>query len=166
MDGPGDNKGSSSAGNDCGFPFFLGKCQLTPPDPPCARAEAEAIQSLHPAFVIGGSGNVFYNQMAKQGIIDVGGIEYPLSYYADYAPYRYDVFMDGTRSMQMMAEYYCKKLAGKPVKWAGPDVAHPDGNPIGTSPVRKAAILFPETYGDEVFKVSADIFINDASKCG
>jgi len=157
MDGIGANKGSTASGNDCGYPFFLGQCQLTPPDPPCARQEAEIIATqIKPAFVIGGSGNTFYNELAKRGVVSFGGSEYPSNYYSDFSPYRYDVLMDGTRSAKLLAEYYCKKLAGKPVKFAGPDVV--GLNPTA-APKRRVGIIYPKTYGDPVTEDSANIFI-------
>ncbi|HEX2851516.1 MAG TPA: hypothetical protein VHN98_13225, partial [Acidimicrobiales bacterium] len=162
IDGPGSHKGSTSAGNDCGFPFFLGQCQLSPPDPACARQEADIIAQMKPAIVYGGSGDTFYNELAKRGIIDIGGSEYPINYYSDTPGFRYDVFMDGTASMKMLSEYYCKKLAGKPVKWAGPDVVG------AVPPKRKVAVIYPQNYGDPVFTQSANIFIDAISggMCG
>ncbi|MEA3075751.1 MAG: hypothetical protein QOF60_659 [Actinomycetota bacterium] len=166
IDGIGANKGSDSAGNDCGYPFFLGRCQLTPPDPPCARQEAEIIATqIKPAIVYGGSGNAFYNELAKRGVPVIGGSEYPNNYYSDFDGLRYDVFMDGSQSMEMMSEYYCKRLAGKPVKWAGPDILQRDGA-AAPPPKRKVGILYPKTYGDPVFELSAQIFIKKASACG
>lgn len=161
VDGFGTNKGSTASGNDCGFPFFLGQCKLSPPDPPCARQEAEIIATqIKPAFVIGGSGNTFYNELAKRGVPSFGGSEYPANYYADFSPNRYDVLMDGTRSAKLLAEYYCKKLAGKPVAHAGPDV-------MGVNPPkRKVGIIYPKTYGDPVTEDSANLFVNTVGQPG
>src|SRR5439155_5351829 len=43
IDGPGANKGSVASGCDSHYPHFQGQCTLTPPDPPCERAEADQI---------------------------------------------------------------------------------------------------------------------------
>jgi hypothetical protein len=68
--------------------------------------------------------------------------------------------------MDMLADYACKKLVGKPVKYAGVDVLHPNGSL--TPPVRKFGIGFPETNGDPTAKISADRFAKAISggKCG
>jgi hypothetical protein len=67
--------------------------------------------------------------------------------------------MDGTTSMKMMAEYYCKKLAGKPPKFAGADVS------LGAQK-RKLGILYPKTYGDPVFELSANVFVKAVGASG
>jgi hypothetical protein len=40
-------------------------------------------------------------------------------YFTQRRPYRYDAFMDGTSSADLIGEYYCKKLAGKNADHAG-----------------------------------------------
>jgi hypothetical protein len=104
----------------------------------------------------------FYNELEKKGIIVAGGNSAqppaPASYFTEYPGYYYDVVMDGTRAARLLAEYYCKKLDGKPPVFAGFDVLHPDGNPVGPEPKRKLAITFPATNGDPTAKYSADLF--------
>lgn len=158
LDGPGSNKGSS-LGSNCHYPYFQGQCSLTPPDPPCERAEADVIASMHPAYVIAPVADpALYNQLAKDGIVVSGGETEPDSYHQNSAPYYYDVFMNGTRDITMTAEYYCKQLAGKPVQFAGPDVMHPNPT-VSTPPKRKLAIVYPQTKGDPTYTLSANLFI-------
>ena len=57
-------------------------------------------------------------------------------------PYRYDVGMDGTQSADHIAEYYCKKLAGKPADHAGID--HPPDHRRARAPSATSAIIVPE----------------------
>ena len=157
LDGPGNNAGSKVASN-CHFPYFQGQCSLTPPDPPCERAEADVIASMKPAYVMAPVADpAFYNQLAKDHIIVAGGETEPDSYHQNDAPYYYDSFMNGTRDVTMTAEFYCKELAGKPVQWAGGDVMHPNG--VGSPPKRKLAIIYPQTNGDPSYTVSANLFI-------
>lgn len=166
LDGPGSNKGSAVASN-CHFPFFQGQCNLTPPDPPCERAEADVIASLKPAYVMAPIADpAFYSQLAKDGIIVAGGETEPDSYHQNDAPYYYDSFMNGTRDVTLTAEYYCKELAEKAVQFAGADVEHPTGST--RPPKRKLAIVYPQTNGDPTYTLSANLFIKLVSggMCG
>jgi hypothetical protein len=163
MNGPGNHSAfAEEKGNDnCQFPFFQGQCSLTPPDPPCERAEADLIaRTMHPAMVLAPVADpAFYNQLGKDGIIVVGGENEPNVYHTNVAPYYWDAFASGTRALATSAEYYCKKLYGKPVQYAGNDVEHPKG-PLVPPPIRKAAIVFPATNGDPTSKISADLFVH------
>src|SRR6185369_1027167 len=71
LDGPGNNKGSVNSDQpNCHFPYFQGQCSLTPPDPPCERAEADVIASMKPAYVIAPTADpALFNELAKKGII-------------------------------------------------------------------------------------------------
>ncbi|MHB8463872.1 MAG: type 1 periplasmic-binding domain-containing protein [Acidimicrobiales bacterium] len=156
LDGPGNNAGS--AVGSCKFPFFQGQCSLTPPDPPCERAEADVIAAMKPAYVMAPVADpAFYNQLSKDHIVVSGGENQPDSYHQDDAPYYYDAFMSGTRAMTMLAEFYCKELVGKPPVFAGADVLHPNG--VGTVAKRKLAIIYPQTNGDPTQTLSANLFI-------
>jgi len=161
LDGPSANKGSAQDTGSCHTPFFQGQCQLTPPDPPCNRAEAKVIVAMHPAIVLAPiADTALYDELAKDHIIVIGGGEGPESYYDQANGYLYGLLMDGTRQALYTAEYWCKKLNNKPAKFAGPDVttARGWGNPPTAVPVRKVAVSFPENNGDEVFKLSVDYF--------
>ena len=71
--------------------------------------------------------------------------------------------MDGTRAASMVAEYYCKRLYGKPVQWAGPSVTNPDRLASTPPPLRKLAVLYPATDGDPTYKLSVDLLIDSVS---
>lgn len=155
LDGPGNHKGSTQSGCDAHFPHYQGQCALTPPDPPCLRAEAAQIAAMKPAFVISpvAADAAFHNELGKRHIVIMGGQWQPAKYHVDVAPYFYDVFRDGELASRLMAEYWCKKLAGKPVKYAGPDV-------MGVNPpIRKVGISYPATNGDPTYKISVDVFV-------
>jgi hypothetical protein len=159
LNGPGNHNGAA-IGNPCSFPYFQGQCSLTPPDPPCERAEADLIASMHPAYVMAPVADPsFYNQLGKDHVIVAGGENEPDTYHTSVAPYYYDVFMSGTRAMAQAAEYYCKRLYNRPVKWAGTDVEHPTG-PISAPPRRKIAIVYPATNGDPTYAIPANQFIH------
>jgi hypothetical protein len=171
LDGPGNNKGSVQPGQSCRFPYFQGQCSLTPPDPPCERAEARVIAAMKPAYVIAPVADpAFFNELAKNGIIVAGGgstTPEPASYHTSVAPYFYDPFTSGTRAVTLLAEYYCKKMAGQPVKYAGLDVMTMDG-PTAPPPKRKVAITYPATNGDPTQADSANLFIDliSGKMCG
>jgi hypothetical protein len=160
MDGPSANKGST-AQNNCHFPYFNGQCTLTPPDPVCERAEAKVIAAMKPAFVLAGVADpALYDELAKDHIIVVGGGGAPESYYDQGAPYFYGLLMDGTRQAKFDAEYWCKKLNGKPVGHAGADVTTGRGwgSPPTSPPVRKIGVIYPENNGDQTITLSVNYF--------
>ena len=84
-----------------------------------------------------------FDEWARAGIISIGGWHFDNAFFtADgRRGFRYDVFMDGTRSAEMIAEYYCKKLVGKPASNAG-SVIHPQIG--GRTAPRKLAIVTPD----------------------
>jgi len=166
MDGPGNHSGKAyeqSQSDTCSFPYFQGQCSLTPPDPPCERAEADLIASMHPAYVIAPTADpALYNQLAKDQIVVSGGETEPDSYHTQVAPFYWDVFESGDLAAQMEAEYWCKKLNGKRVQFAGTgpgDVMH-FGGPTAPPPIRKVAIVYPSTNGDPTSTLSANLFLS------
>jgi hypothetical protein len=167
LDGPGNHSGLSQ--NGCSFPYFQSQCQSLPPDPPCLRAEADVIASMHPAFVIAPiSVSALYDELGRKKIVVAGGQAEPDQYHDAVAPYYWDVFMGGTRLARMAADYWCKKLVGQPVRYAGSEVLHPDGNPLGAVPKRKLGIVYPETNGDPTYKINIDEFqrLITGGECG
>ncbi|MHB1853731.1 MAG: hypothetical protein ACYCS2_01585, partial [Acidimicrobiales bacterium] len=160
LDGSGANNGATNQ-SPCNFPYYQSQCNLTPPDPACEVADAKVIAAMHPAFVIGnGATAQFANELSALHIVELGGGEQPEQYYEANAPYFYGILMDGTRQARFDAELYCKDLVNKPVKWAGPDVETTRGwgSPPTAPPIRKLAVLFPETDGDPTYKMYVDIF--------
>ena len=160
LDGSGANNGATNQ-SPCNFPYYQSQCNETPPDPACEVADAKVVAAMHPAFVIGnGATAQFANELSALHIVELGGGEQPEQYYQANAPYFYGILMDGTRQAQFDAELYCKDLINKPVKWAGPDVETTRGwgSPPTAAPIRKLAVLFPETNGDPTYKMYVDIF--------
>src|SRR5207244_3678372 len=74
IDGPGANKGSVASGCDSHYPHFQGQCTLTPPDPPCERAEADQIASMGITYVMAPVADpAFFNELAKRHVVVAGG---------------------------------------------------------------------------------------------
>jgi hypothetical protein len=116
---------------------------------------------MHPAFVLAGvAPAAFYDELARQHIIVLGGGSAPEPYYDEKAPYYYGLLMDGFRQANFDSEYWCKKLNDKPADFAGSDVKTTRGwgKTPGATPTRKLAILFPETNGDESIRLSVEKF--------
>src|SRR5207244_10989776 len=132
---------------------------LQRPDRRGVRAEADRLACLKPASGMAPTADPsFYDQLAKDRVIVAGGPTEPDSFHRDKNPYYWDVFMSGDRAMRMLAEYYCKKLAGKPVKWAGVEIETMNG-PTAPPPKRKLAIIYPSTNGDPTYDITAKMFM-------
>lgn len=122
----------------------VGDCPTTPPDYAACNAAARKVVELKPFMVTWATplyASVF-DIWARAGIISVGGWHFDESLFTQRRPFRYDVFMDGTRSADVIAEYYCKKMAGATASHSG-QVIHPE---IGTrgQVQRKLGIVVPE----------------------
>ncbi|MGH3443562.1 MAG: hypothetical protein ACRDUY_16260, partial [Nitriliruptorales bacterium] len=106
--------------------FDATECPETPPDIPACRAEAQRALKEEPFAVIWPVPLYpeVFDEFAKAGVISLGGWHFDNSYFAGRRPYRWDVFMDGTRSVDFIAEYYCKKLANETASHAG-RIIHP-----------------------------------------
>jgi len=170
MDGSGPHAGSQVSSN-CHFPYYQSTCSLTPPDPPCYQAEAKVIADMHPAFVLApvATQTQLLQRLGQLKVVtfggSAGGENIPESYFDSLKPYLWNVLPNGTQVVRNLAEYFCKKLAGKPVQFAGPDVLTWDG--VGKPPpIRKVAIIYPQNGGDPVFKSSADLFKQLVTQCG
>lgn len=128
--------------------FRAEACPETPPDIAACRAEAQRALKEQPFAVIWPVPvyPTVFDEFAKAGVISMGAWHADNSYFAGRRPYRYDVFMDGTRTAEIIAEYYCKKMAGKNATHAG-RVIHPDfpaGGARDAQP-RKLGITIPDT---------------------
>jgi hypothetical protein len=98
-----------------------GDCPTTPPDYDKCLAAAREVVKKKPFMVVWGQ-NLYasvFDEWAKAGIVSIGGWHFDQKNFTERRPYRYDAFMDGTRSADLIGEYYCKKLAGKNADHAG-----------------------------------------------
>jgi hypothetical protein len=120
------------------------ECPETPPDIPACRREAQRIVEQHQPFMVLWPVPLYpdvFDVFARNQVIAIGGWHHDARYFNDRRPYRYDVFMDGTRTAEMTGEYYCKKLANGSASHAG-RVIHAS---IGTRDTpRKLGIITPE----------------------
>ena len=124
---------------------YQGPCPTSPPDiPPCLEAAREVVR-MQPFMVVWATPlyDRVFDEWARAGIISVGGWHFDNSFFTSDGRrgLRYDAFMDGTRSAEMIAEYYCTKLAGQPASHAG-QVIHPSIG--GRTTTRRLGITIPE----------------------
>jgi hypothetical protein len=118
---------------------FEGQCNYAPPDVPCLRSEAQQIaKSIKPFAVVWATAVApeFYDELSKAGIVNAGGWAFDDSFSIEHRPYHYDIFMGGSQQAKLAGEYWCKKLAGKPARYAG--------DPALKTRTRKLAIVTPD----------------------
>jgi hypothetical protein len=126
------------------FVRVVGDCPTTPPDVARCRQAAQEVARMRPFAVVWGTplyADVF-DVWVRAGIVTIGGNHFEKRFYTARRPFRYDVFMDGTSSADVIAEYYCKKLAGQNATHSG-RVIHPQIGTRGNVP-RRAGIVVPE----------------------
>jgi hypothetical protein len=77
--------------------------------------------------------------------VSLGGWHFDNSYFSGRRPFRYDILMDGTQSADMLAEFYCKNMAGKNADHSG-RVIHPSFPNQGQrgKVKRKLGVIVPE----------------------
>jgi hypothetical protein len=165
LDGPGSHSGKAQ-GNNCHFPYFQSdNCGTT--DYACFRAQADVIASMKPkpAIVFGNvqSPPPLLDELAKKHILVMGqgtsdAFTQPLG------PYVWDWQMATENDASFGAEYFCQKLVGKPVAYAGPEVMGSGNNPL-QPPMRKIAIVHDAPVPD-TFTPGAKTFVKTVSQCG
>jgi hypothetical protein len=146
--------------------YYEADCPETPPDVPrCRDAAREAIRQKPFAVVwpVPLYPEVF-DDFYRAGIVAIGGWHFDNAYFAGRHPYRWDVFMDGSRTADFISEYYCKKLAGKNATHSGAVIhpSFPNGGRRGEVP-RKLGIIVPDTAAtvDNAKRVAAAV-----GRCG
>jgi hypothetical protein len=141
-------------------------CPASPPDyDKCTAAAQKIVDEEHPFAVIWPTPTYadVFSTWANAGVISIGGFGFDRSYYTDFRPFRYDLQMDGTQSADFVAEYYCKKLVGKPPDHAGA-VIHPSiGSRNTPGLARRLAVVSPEIRANTL---TAQRLIDEVKACG
>jgi hypothetical protein len=164
LNGPGSHSGKSQ-GSNCHFPYYQGDdCAST--DAACWRAQADVIAAMKPkpAFVIGGVEVTvpFLDELSKKHILVLGQGSAD-SFTEPRGPYVWDWQMSLENVASFGSEYFCQKLVGKPVKYAGVEVLH-SGSGLN-APARKIAIVHDVPVPD-TFTTGAHDFMSKVSACG
>ena len=133
------------------------------------KADVLTIVNKHKAFaVIEGNPaepipKVFAQEAAARGLVCVCTVSMRSGFYQENPPLLFSSLPTITEYSAMMAEYVCKRLAGKPAKWAGDNV------PDLRSRTRKFGLIYVEGREGRVDpegKKARDELIGYLSKCG
>ena len=119
----------------------IGDCPSAPDDPAKTRAAAAEVVKMKPFMVLSGVPVSGQDVFSQNGIISVGAPYQAAELYAGRRPYRWDIFPTGEEGAETIAEYYCKKLTGKPASNAGTLINARIGD---RSTMRKLAIVTPD----------------------
>jgi hypothetical protein len=165
LDGPGAHSGKAQ-GNNCHYPYYQAdNCAAT--DAACWRAQADVIANMKPkpAFVIGGVQVQipFLDELAKKHIVVLGQGS-AASFMQPRGPYVWDWQMSMENVAAFGSEYFCQKLVGKPVQYAGAEVLASGSDPL-KPPTRKIAIVHDVNTPD-TFTPGAKSFIRTVARCG
>ena len=114
-------------------------------DNACYRAEAKAIVAKHKPFAVthfvpGIATEAFMDELARQKTIGVGAAGHLTEWFVQRRPYIWTEVAQAPRSVDHVAEYYCKKLWGKNATLAG--------DPALQVRRRKLGIIVTEDPGD------------------
>ncbi len=129
--------------------FDANSCPESPPDIPACKAEVQRAIREHAPFAVVWPTAIYpsiFDEFARSGVIALGGWNFHEESFTSLRPYRWDLFMDGTRTSQMVGEYYCKKMANDTASHAG-RVIHPSFPSGGARDLneRRVGIITQET---------------------
>ncbi len=119
-----------------------GDCSLTPPDPAKSRQAATEVVKMNPFMVIHyAAGPETHDVWSRNGIISIGAPNLDASFYNGRRPYRWDVFPSGSEGADVIAEYYCRKMASGAATNAGSLIHASIG---GRATPRKLGVIIPD----------------------
>ncbi|HWC33415.1 MAG TPA: hypothetical protein VG650_01185 [Mycobacteriales bacterium] len=103
--------------------FVSQSCQASPPSDACFRQDAQTIVAKYHPFAVIFPRNItapgFNAELSHLGVTNLGGMNMPLSFSAEQAPYHFDYDMDGDTQAELTGEWYCKELANRKATYAG-----------------------------------------------
>ena len=119
---------------------YYSECPNTPKDYDRCYAAAREVVKMKPFAVVWYTSAYpeMYDIWAEAGIISLGGFWFDQSFYTDRRPYRWDLWMDGSQTADLVAAFYCKNMAVKRADHAGV-VIHPSIG--GRATPRRLAII-------------------------
>lgn len=121
--------------------FWQSPCESAPPIDSCMRDDAKSLVAQRHPFAVLYDNNTnapaFFDQLSKLHVVNWGGWHFQDSFSTSHRPYHYDVMMGGDAQAELAGEYFCKKLAGKPARFAGSSDLQ--------AKKRKVAVFYPQT---------------------
>lgn len=94
-----------------------------------------------------------------RGLVTFSSYRYPRSVYAERAPFLWTHGMDNTLTIELGAEYLCRKLAGRPAEFTDDPQLRP---PL--APVRRFGVLY--FAGDDFARNGPDFVSAARAECG
>ena len=120
-------------------------CGTAPPDVQCFRTDARNLVQKEKPFAVVYDDNTntpeFFDELSKLGVVNLGGWHFSDSFSTARRPFHYDLQMGGDFQADLAGEYWCKKLAGKPARYAGDAALR--------AKTRKAGVLYPDTAANK-----------------
>lgn len=115
--------------------WVQGTCEMSPPDVPCFRTEVNRLNDKFKPFAVyytaATNQSEFFEEWTKLGVVNVGGWHFNNDWVTSQRPYHYDLFMDGSRAVRHLADYWCKKMQGKNANLSGDITAHTKRRKVG-----------------------------------
>ena len=134
------NKHYQLYGRTINWEYYQGTCDPAPPVDSCFRSDADALVAQdHPYAVFWDDDtaeSAFFDELSRAGVVNWGGWHFTDQFDDSLRPYHYDVFTGGDVQAKEVGEYYCKKLANAPAKFAGAALQ---------TTTRKAAVIYPDS---------------------
>ncbi|MGH8861173.1 MAG: hypothetical protein ACRDVG_08045 [Jatrophihabitantaceae bacterium] len=110
-------------GRKINFVWVQGNCNPAPPDDSCFRSDADSIYAKYHPFAVFYDNDTnepaFFDELARKGVITWGGWGFTDRFNNSLRPYHYDVLMGGDTQAQITGEWWCKRMAGRPARYAG-----------------------------------------------
>ena len=120
--------------------YVQGGCDIAPPVDSCFRSDADSIVAKYHPFALYWASNTnepaFHDELSRKGVVNWGGWGFTDSFNDNLRPYHYDLFMGGDTQAEITGTWYCKRLAGKPARYAGGSLK---------SKTRKVVVIYPDT---------------------
>jgi hypothetical protein len=103
--------------------FVSQSCENSPPSDSCFRQDAQTVVAKYHPFAVLYPRNLtapgFNAELSHLGVTNLGGMNMPVSFSAEQAPYHFDYDMDGDTQAELTGEWYCKELANRKAVYAG-----------------------------------------------
>ncbi|HVT22314.1 MAG TPA: hypothetical protein VHE57_13110 [Mycobacteriales bacterium] len=103
--------------------FVSPSCAASPPSDSCFRQDAQTVVAKYHPFAVLFPRNItapgFNAELSHLGVVNLGGMNMPLSFSSSQAPYHFDYDMDGDTQAELAGEWYCKELANRKAIYAG-----------------------------------------------
>jgi hypothetical protein len=101
-------------------------------DPVCQRNEAKKVIERYHPFIVSGQGKAFYEELTKHGVlVQTYSGSFTREWFTSRRPYAWAMYPNLDSLFEITAEYWCKKLDGKPASRAGDPVLQAQPRKIG-----------------------------------